>query len=120
MKEDTKLNSQGATEAEINRYNSKYEILQGEKLDGEKVITMIDTIKDNISGIQLVSGEELRLEIKENEGNEQVVGTLKTYFDKNKDRQYNAKVEYDENKFVKYINLTILPKEEQNKNKKDL
>ena len=48
----------------------------------------------------------------ENEGNEQVVGTLKTYFDKNKDRQYNAKVEYDENKFVKYINLTILPKEE--------
>lgn len=112
MKEDTKLNSQGATEAEINRYNSKYEILQGEKLDGEKVITMIDTIKDNISGIQLVSGEELRLEINENEGNEQVVGTLKTYFDKNKDRQYNAKVEYDENKFVKYINLTILPKEE--------
>ena len=49
---------------------------------------------------------------KENEGNEQVVGALKTYFDKNKDRQYNAKVEYDENKFVKYINLTILPKEE--------
>ena len=73
---------------------------------------MIDTIKDNISGIQLVSGEELRLVIKENEGNEQVVGALKTYFDKNKDRQYNAKVEYDENKFVKYINLTILPKEE--------
>ena len=107
----TKLSSQGVTDAELNRYNSKYELLQGEKLESTKVLTMIETIKDNISNINIVSGQELKLEINENQGNQQVVEVLENYFDKNKNNQYNIKVEYDENKFVKNIDLTIVPKE---------
>ena len=111
LSSDTKLSSQGVTDAELNRYNSKYELLQGEKLESEKVLTMIETIKDNISNINIVSGQELKLEINENQGNQQVVEALENYFDKNKNNQYNIKVEYDENKFVKNIDLTIVPKE---------
>ena len=111
LSSDTKLSSQGVTDAELNRYNSKYELLQGEKLESAKVLTMIETIKDNISNINIVSGQELKLEINENQGNQQVVEALENYFDKNKNNQYNIKVEYDENKFVKNIDLTIVPKE---------
>ena len=64
-----------------------------------------------ISNINIVSGQELKLEINENQGNQQVVEALENYFDKNKNNQYNIKVEYDENKFVKNIDLTIVPKE---------
>ena len=111
LSSDTKLSSQGVTDAELNRYNSKYELLQEEKLESAKVLTMIETIKDNISNINIVSGQELKLEINENQGNQQVVEALENYFDKNKNNQYNIKVEYDENKFVKNIDLTIVPKE---------
>lgn len=110
IKDGTILNSTGVTEAERNRFNSKFELLQGEKIPSENLITIIDTIKNNIIDMKVVSNEELKLELDKTKGNEEISEVLKEFLSKDKNATYNIKIEYDENKLAKYINLTIAPR----------
>lgn len=99
------------SDTEKNRFNSNFEILQGENLKAEDVLNMINVIKENVKDLQVVSNKELKIEINRNENNEQLVKTLEEFLLKDKSRNYNVKLEYDaENGFVKFVILTILDK----------
>ena len=107
IKDNKKLEGDGASEAEKNRFNSKFEILQGEKLNTDTTLKMIDTIKNNLIGMEVVNGREIRLNIDKNNSNEETVSKLQAFMEENKDYNYDAKTEYDDNGFVKSILLTI-------------
>ena len=102
------LGSSGTTETEKNRFNSTFEFLQGEKLTSERVSSAIQTIKNNIGGMEIVSNSELRLNIVRGQANEEVVNTLTTFLDNNKNNQYNINIEYDENGLVNQLIITIV------------
>ena len=106
-KDNKKLEGDGASEAEKNRFNSKFEILQGEKLNTDTTLKMIDTIKNNLIGMEVVNGREIRLNIDKNNSNEETVSKLHAFMEENKNYNYDAKTEYDDNGFVKSILLTI-------------
>ena len=110
IKDTSVLNSTEITDAERNRFNSKFEIIQGEKMKSEDVVKMIESIKDNITNMQVISNDELKLEVDRKQGNSQIVNSLFNYLDKSQD-QYNIKIEYDENQLAKYIDLTIVKKD---------
>ena len=107
LKDNKKLEGTGASEAEKNRFNSKFELLQGEKLNTETTLKMVDTIKDNLISMEVVSGREIRLNIDKNNSSEETVSKLQAFIEENKSYNYDVKTEYDNDGFVKSILLTI-------------
>lgn len=108
LKDGQILEGTGVSETERNRFNSKYELLQGESMSSEDVIKIIETIEDNLKNMEVISNNELRLEISKNEKQEGIVPTLTTFLETEKNKKYDVKVEYDENGLVKYMTLTIV------------
>lgn len=103
------LEGEGISELEKNRFNSRFEILEGENIDSIDMLKIIEVIKDNIVNIQAVSNMELKIEIGK-DNNEDIVKALEDFVKKEKSQKYNAKVEYDETGLVKYVVLTIVEK----------
>ena len=108
MRNTTVLGSDGITETEKNRFNSNFEILQGENLETESVERFIQIIKNNISNMEVVSDSELRLTIERNQSNEEVVNMLTEFLENNGNNKYNISVHYDENGLVNQLILTIV------------
>lgn len=105
------IESQGVTEAQRNRFNSKFEILQGENLENEVVLKLIDAIKENFIDMEVISNRELKLKLDQLNHNEEMIKTLTDFIEGNKGKKYNAKVNYDEETgLVSDIVLTMLEK----------
>lgn len=111
LKEENILEGNGVSETEKNRFNSGYEILQGENLNSESVLSVINTIQDNLINMEVASNEILKLEIGKSNGNTELVNTLKEFIEKQQNVNYNIKVEYDDVGLVKYIVLTMVEPE---------
>ena len=103
------LEGEGISETEKNRFNSKFEIIEGENLDTENMLRIFEVIKDNIANSQTVSNKELKIEISREDKNEDLVKALEEFIRNDEKRKYNTKVEYDEETgLVKYVTLTIV------------
>ncbi len=103
----------GVTEAARNRYNSQFDILQGENLKSEDIIKSINAIESNISKIDVVSNTELKLKLVKSKStdNEDVIEQLTEFLKKNSNKNYNIKIEYDKNGLANYIILNIVTEE---------
>ncbi len=111
VKEGQSFEVMGVTEAEKNRFNSKFEILQGENLESSNVVNLIQAIENNFIDMEVISNTELRLKLDRANKNEEVVTTLTSFIEENKNRKYNVKVEYDQTTgLVNGIILTMLEK----------
>ena len=109
VKEGQSFEVMGVTETEKNRFNSKFEILQGENLESSNVLNLIQAIENNFMDMEVISNTELRLKLDRANKNEEVVNTLTSFIEENKNRKYNAKIEYDETTgLVNGIILSIL------------
>lgn len=109
VEEKQVLESTGITETEKNRFNSKFEILQGEKLEEKSIAKVVDAVEENLIGIEVVSNTEIRLKLDRFNKNEEEVSKIRTFVEKDKNRKYNVKVEYDEKiGLINGILLTIL------------
>lgn len=109
VNEEQPLEAMGITETEKNRFNSQFEILQGENLDSETVLNLINAIKGNLINMEVVSNTELKLKLDRLNRDENVANVLSSFMEENKNRKYNAKVEYDEETgLVSDIVLTML------------
>lgn len=111
IKEQQVLEATGITETEKNRFNSQFEILQGDKLKSQDILELIDAIQDNLVDMEVLSNKELKLKLDRFEKNEEIGTTLSSFIEKNKNKEYATKVEYDEETgLVSDILLTILEK----------
>ena len=112
VKEENILEGNGVSETEKNRFNAGYEILQGENLNTDAVLNVINTIQNNLVNMEVASNEILKLEISRDNGNIELVNTLKEFIEERQNVNYNITVEYDDVGLVKYIVLTIVNPEE--------
>lgn len=96
MKEDKIFETRGITETEKNRFNSKFEILQGKNLSHSDILKLIDAIKENFIDIEVVSNTELKLKLDRLNKNEEIATILSSFMEENKNKTYDVKVEYDE------------------------
>lgn len=111
IKEEQVLEAMGITETEKSRFNSQFEILQGENLESDAILNLIEAIKENLIDFDVVSNTELKLKLDRLNKNEEVATTLSAFIEKNKNKKYNAKVEYDETTgLASDILLTMLEK----------
>ena len=110
IRDESVLESTVVTETEKNRYNSKYELLQGENLKSEDISRIVDTIKSNLVNLEVVSSQELKLKIDRHEGNEEMADVLKAFLEDNSNQEYNLKVEYGDDGLVSALILTMVEK----------
>lgn len=111
VQEEQILQATGVTETEKNRFNSQFEILQGENLGSTDILNVIEAIKGNLIDMEVVSNTELKLKLDRFNKNEEVATTLSSFIEQHKNNKYNTKVEYDETTgLINDILLTILEK----------
>lgn len=110
IRDESVLESTVVTETEKNRYNSKYELLQGENLKSEDISRIVDTIKSNLVNLEVVSSQELNLKIDRHEGNEEMAKVLNNFLEDNSNQEYNLKVEYGDDGLVSALILTMVEK----------
>ena len=110
IRDGSVLQSTGITETEKNRYNSKYELLQGENLKGDDISKIVDTIKANLINLEIISPQELKLQIDRHQGNEEMSTILKNFLEDNSNQEYNLRVEYDDDGLVNALILTMVEK----------
>lgn len=112
-KQQQKIESEGTSEIEKNRFNSKYEILQGENLESTRIIDLINVAKDDMTNLEAVSGTKLKIQLEKNKGNSEIADKLTNFIkeEKNERKKYKISVEYDdETGLVKYIVMEIVEK----------
>ncbi len=101
---------EGTTVSEIekNQFNSKFQILQGEDISSENMAYILDSIKENVLNLEVISNEKLKIRIDKSNSNEDIINTLKKFFEQEKDKKFNINIENDEETgLVKYLVLTI-------------
>lgn len=98
-----KLSSSGITETEKNRFNSSFELLKGENLSGKDISASIQSVKNNLSTVEIVNNNELKIGVSRNQSNEENVNVLINFFDENQNEKYDIDVEYDENGLVNQL-----------------
>lgn len=109
VSENVTIEGGQVTEAQRNRFNSKFEILQGNELEKEKAKEIVDLIKDNLSSYEVVSNTEIRLKIEQNSNENEIGEVIKNFIEENDGMKYNIKVEYDESTgLVNGILLTLI------------
>ena len=96
IKSQQELQVSGITETEKNRFNSKFDILQGENLENENILKLIETVKDNLINIEIASNVELKLKIDRYNSNEEMSEALTNFIKESRNRTYDVKTEYDE------------------------
>lgn len=111
IKEYETLEANGITETEKSRFNSQFEILQGEDLESETILDLIEAVRDHLIDLEVVSNTEIKLKLDRLDKNEEVATTLSTFIEENKNKIYNVKVEYDaQTGLASHIVLTMLEK----------
>lgn len=109
IQDTSKLEGIGITEAQKNRFNSKFQFLKTEELNNEEMLNTIQVFQDNLINLELVSDTELKLEIDRNNNNEEYVNLIKDFVENDKRKKYNIEIEYDdETGLVKYVVMKIV------------
>lgn len=108
IQDKTRLEGGELTEAEKNRFNSKFQFIKTGELDKEEMLETIKVFEKNLINLEVVSNTELKIEIDRNNNNEEYVEVLKNFVEKGDRNKYNVKVEYDGTGLVKYVIMEIV------------
>ncbi len=96
IQETTKIQSEGITETEKTRFNSKFEILQGDKIESSNMLSLVNAIKDNLVTVKAISSNQIELQLDRLNNDEQAIDQLTTFIEENKQYKYDVKLVYDE------------------------
>lgn len=111
VKKEQKIEANGISETEKTRFNSQFEIFKGQDLESDSILNLIETSKNNLIGMEVVSNTKLKLKLDRYNSNEKIQEKLTTFIkdDNNKRNKYNVEIEYDqETGLANYIILTII------------
>ena len=90
---------------------SEAEIIKSDELKAEELLRILESINDKINGLEVVSNKILKIKVEQNESNQEQFKRLKEYIEKDKNKTYSLKAEYDEQTgLVNKMILTILEK----------
>ena len=109
------------TEADKNRFNTKFEFFVGENMKKEDIIKLIDTAKGDLDSIKITAYKEnlstkeekepreYKIIIKKNNKNEELAEKFAKYMkEEQKDNKFTVKIEYnEETKLVENIIVTV-------------
>ena len=104
------LSKIGISETEKNRFNAKFELLKGEKLKLENIDSILNSISNNIEGVQVISNTQIKILVSQKETkNEDTIKMIQEWKNKQKTGEYNLKIEYNqENGLAEKLDIQII------------
>lgn len=106
------------TELEKNRFNSTFELFEGEHITKERITELIDIAKENLGDVRISNyreqGDEripleYRLVIERNTNNSELAENVITYIEENYNEEFSVRLEYDETTgLVNNIYITVM------------
>ena len=97
------------SEVEKTRFNAGFELLVGENIESETLMDYMKTLEIYVADYELISKQVLRLEIDEDNYDEEKYTTIYNIIEQNKQNTYNIELEYDEETgLVNGVLLTII------------
>lgn len=86
------------TNSEISKFNSQFELYKGENLSYDSVNEFLKIAKDNLDTIEVISNNEIKLNISNGVTNEELANKVSKIIsaDQNKYKTYSVKLEYDQ------------------------
>lgn len=115
------IENEGITEAERNRFNSDFELFEGENITKERVIELMNIAKESLEDIRITQYKEqnnssderipaeYRLVIRGNTENATLAEQFVSYIEEGNDNNFSVRLEYDEETgLVNNVYITIM------------
>ena len=115
------IENEGITEAERNRFNSDFELFEGENITKERVIELMNIAKGALEDIRITQYKEqnnssderipaeYRLVIRGNTENATLAEQFVSYIEEGNDNNFSVRLEYDEETgLVNNVYITIM------------
>ena len=106
------------TELEKNRFNSTFELFEGEHITKERIEELIDIAKEDLSDVRITNYKEqgneripldYRLVIERNTDNSELAENVIAYIEENYNEEFSVRLEYDETTgLVNNIYITVM------------
>ena len=106
------------TELEKNRFNSTFELFEGEHITKERIEELIDIAKEDLSDVRITNYKEqgneripldYRLVIERNIDNSELAENVIAYIEENYNEEFSVRLEYDETTgLVNNIYITVM------------
>ena len=106
------------TEIEKNRFNSNFELFEGEYISKERIEELINMAREDLKDVRITNyqedGEEripleYRLVIERNTDNSELAGSVIAYIEENYNEEFSVRLEYDETTgLVNNIYITVM------------
>ena len=106
------------TEIEKNRFNTTFELYEGERISKERVEELINIAKDNLGDVRITNYKEerneripleYRLVIERGTENSELAESVITYIEENYNKEFSVRLEYDETTgLVNNIYITVI------------
>lgn len=91
------------------RFNNKFVLYEGENVNQETLIKLLETAGKNMTDIKVLNGKQIEILIKPGENNEekakQIIDALS-----NKKYSYNIKMQYNEEGYINAISISLYEK----------
>ena len=112
------LSGETVTELEKNRFNSTFELFEGENITKERVEELINIAKENLGDVRITNYREereeripleYRLVIERNTDNSDLAENVIAYIEENYNEKFSVRLEYDEmTGLVNNIYITVM------------
>ena len=111
LKQMQTIEDGGVTETQKVRYNSQFEIYKGNNLETERIVSLINTMDNFFSSIEVTQNNVFKIKIDSNNHDENVKTTLNNFLEEARNMKYNVEIEYDnETGLANYFVITVLEK----------
>lgn len=88
--------TEGVTETEKNRFNSKFEFFKGNNLKAEHIQQLLEVVKENLDKVDVISSNELNLKLKRDNKKEDLANQVSGIIEKNKNKEFTVNMNYQE------------------------
>ena len=91
------------------RFNNKFVLYEGENVNQETFIKLLETAGKNMTDIKVLNGKQIEILIKPGENNEEKAKQIIDAISKKK-YSYNIKMQYNEEGYINVISISIYEK----------
>lgn len=103
-----KIEQEQKSEEEIKKekFNNKFVLYEGEEIELEYIKKLLQTVGQNMSDYEIITGTQMKIYIKEGENNEEKANEIWDAIEESRET-FNVKINYNDEGYVESIDLAV-------------
>lgn len=109
VEQERKQQEEDDIKRQIDKFNNKFIFSEGENIEKEYVLKLIKTAGENMTDYKVISGNQIKIFIKENSKNEEKANEIYSAINESR-ATFNIKLNYGQDGYVESIDITVYEK----------